>query len=122
MATKTKKPSAKKGCGQVLLDEISDLKKQLAEANANHLSFIDHHYELAKIMRVGFWEWDEINGNALSYSAQMAEIFDVDEAKIHVVLQGLADFEVMVHPDDLASYRKHTRNQLKQNETYRKPC
>ena len=118
LATKTKKPPAKKVCEQALLDEISDLKRQLVEARENNLSSVEHQHELAKIMRVGFWEWDEINNRALSYSAQMAEIFDVDEADIHTVLQGLEDFEPMVHPDDLEHYRKHISGNLKQDKTY----
>ena len=109
MATKTKKPSTKQVCEQALLDEISDLKKQLAESRLYYQNYNEHQQVIAKVIRVGFWEWDEIKGRALSYSAQMAEIFDIDAKDIDTVLQSLKDFEPMVHPEDLELYRENVK-------------
>jgi EAL domain-containing protein (putative c-di-GMP-specific phosphodiesterase class I)/signal transduction histidine kinase/DNA-binding response OmpR family regulator/HPt (histidine-containing phosphotransfer) domain-containing protein len=92
---------------QALRDEIEDLRAQLADAQAL-IDFREfRRQELSKMLNLGIWEWDELTDKPLSYSAELADVFGIELAELDRLFKNRAEFDRIVHPDDLQHYRSH---------------
>ena len=88
-------------------DEIEDLRAQLADAQAL-IDFREYRrQELSKMLNLGIWEWDELTDKPLAYSAELADVFGIDLAELDRLFENRAEFDRIVHPDDLQHYRSH---------------
>ena len=88
-------------------DEIEVLRAQLADAQAL-IDFREYRrQELSKMLKLGIWEWDELTDKPLAYSAELADVFGIDPAELDRLFENRAEFDRIVHPDDLQHYRSH---------------
>jgi len=60
--------------------------------------------ELSKMLKVGFWEWDELTQKPVSYSPEMAAVLGLDEARLQKLFRNPGSFRDILHPDDLPQY------------------
>ena len=58
------------------------------------------------MLNLGIWEWDEVENKPVFYSDEMGEVYGVDPAEFRSGFRTQADFERLVHPDDLAYFRE----------------
>ena len=93
-----------------LLDEIAELKLELAESRARNLLRDEHQRVIARSLQIGYWEWDELENKPVSYSEQLAEIFGIDYDGMMQTLASVEDFTEMVHPDDRDHYLAECRS------------
>ncbi|MGB5330453.1 MAG: EAL domain-containing protein [Gammaproteobacteria bacterium] len=107
MTAKIKQLAETPSTEQALRDEIEDLRAQLADAQAL-IDFREYRrQELSKMLNLGIWEWDELTDKPLSYSAELADVFGIDPAELDRLFENRAEFDRIVHPDDLQHYRSH---------------
>lgn len=106
MTTKSRKQSKTDSVEGRLRAEIKALRVELDEAQAA-IEFRDHRArELSKMLKLGIWEWDEIENKANFYSNEMAAVYGADVEEFKNEFRTQADFERIVHPDDLAYFRE----------------
>jgi PAS domain S-box-containing protein len=77
--------------------DITDRKIAESESQRNQ----DQLATAAELIRLGYWEWDEIRDRAIYYSEDLIEILDVDAT---VFIEGIKEGE-HIHPDDLDRYK-----------------
>ncbi|TNF89219.1 MAG: hybrid sensor histidine kinase/response regulator, partial [Gammaproteobacteria bacterium] len=68
--------------------------------------------ELSKMLKLGIWEWDEIEGKPIFFSDDMAYVFGIDPARLKSEFTTKQDFERLVHVDDLEHYRQRINSRL----------
>ena len=89
---------------QSLRDEIAQLRSQLASAQ-EYIEFQRfRRFELSRMLKVGFWEWDEIAQKPISYSPEMADVLGLDEDSLEKLFHNPEAFKRILHPDDLQHY------------------
>jgi len=104
---------------QSLRDENATLRVQLAEAQ----DFIElqkyRRVELSRMLKVGFWEWDEQAQVPITYSPEMADVLGLDLARLESYFHNPGDFKSILHPEDLALYEENlnARSLLKPGAT-----
>jgi len=92
---------------QELLEENQLLRKKNAEMTADLRCRKEREKTLSSAIRLGFWEWDEVNDRPGYLSAEYAEILGFSQQKLTKMYQAEEDLYNFVHPDDLALYRQH---------------
>jgi len=97
---------------QELRDEIDALRAELAAAKASIESRDHRSSELSKMLNLGIWEWDEARGKPIFYSEQMATVYGIDAEDFENGFTEQADFERLVHPDDLEFFREKIDGQI----------
>jgi EAL domain-containing protein (putative c-di-GMP-specific phosphodiesterase class I)/signal transduction histidine kinase/DNA-binding response OmpR family regulator/HPt (histidine-containing phosphotransfer) domain-containing protein len=116
LTVKIQKTSREDSIEQELRDEIATLRAQLDKAQAL-IEFHDYRRkEFSKMLKLGIWEWDEIDDKPIAYSDEMANVFGVDLSELEAIFKSKGDFEKLVHPKD----RKHYRQNL-DSKTILKP-
>ena len=85
---------------------IDELSQQVEELQQSTGSGNDRLRALSAALKLGFWEWDEVAGQATYYSPEMAQIFGVSMAELKEKLDSLDGFYDCIHPDDLEHYRR----------------
>ncbi len=91
-----------------LLSEIDRLRQQLAGAEARNDIIKERLKHFASALKLGFWEWDEIDDVAVSYSPGMAQIFDLDLEQFTDMFRRHQDFHAYIHPQDLDYFIEQT--------------
>ena len=76
-------------------------------------------HAVSKNLRAGFWEWDEIEDRVISYSEEMAAIFNFSLEELYANSQSLEDYYRFVHPDDLEHYKQHISDVKKELRDFR---
>ena len=95
------------GVEQELRAENEALKARLAEVEAQ-LEFVKlRRRELAKMLKVGFWEWDELENRPKSYSSYMADVLGLDQSTLDTYFHNPQKFRRILHPEDLRHYEQH---------------
>ena len=120
MATRARKTKSDRGEEQSLRDEIERLQAELDEARAA-IEFRDERRQaLSNMLRIGVWEWDEINGRPTYYSDELADVYGIDPKSLKTGFKSTRDFEQLVHPEDLETYREHSNSSkyLKPGESH----
>ena len=88
-------------------DEVEDLRAQLADAQAL-IDFREfRRQELSRMLNLGIWEWDEVTDKPIAYSAELADVFGIELSELDRLFENRAEFDRIVHPDDLQHYRSH---------------
>ena len=88
----------------MLREENAQLRAQLEKAEG-YIEFQRYRrHELSKMLKVGFWEWDEVARKPASYSLEMAAVLGLDEARLHKLFRNPDSFRQILHPDDLQHY------------------
>ena len=93
---------------EALLSEIDRLRQQLASAETRNDDIKERLKQFASSLKLGFWEWDEIDDVAVSYSPGMAQIFDLDLEQFTDMFRRHQDFHAYIHPEDLNYYIEQT--------------
>jgi EAL domain-containing protein (putative c-di-GMP-specific phosphodiesterase class I)/signal transduction histidine kinase/DNA-binding response OmpR family regulator len=97
---------------QELRDEIDALRTELAAAKASIESRDYRSGTFSRMLNLGIWEWDEIEGKPIFYSEQMAEVYGVDADDFESGFTSQTDFERLVHRDDLEHFREQIDGQI----------
>jgi PAS domain-containing protein len=97
---------------QELRDEIDALRSELAAATASIESRDYRSGTFSRMLNLGIWEWDEIEGKPIFYSEQMAEVYGVDADDFESGFTSQTDFERLVHRDDLEHFRERIDGQI----------
>lgn len=85
---------------------IDELSQQVEELQHSTGLGNDRLRALSAALKLGFFEWDEIEGRATYYSSEMAQIFGVSLEELKEKLDSLDGFYDCIHPDDLEHYKK----------------
>jgi len=104
-----KKPNTKDASNDVLKlrAENEALREQLAAAESLVEFFKFRRQEVSKMLKVGFWEWDEKTNRATSYSPEMADVLGLDQAGLEKHFRNPEEFKSILHPQDLQYYLEH---------------
>jgi EAL domain-containing protein (putative c-di-GMP-specific phosphodiesterase class I)/signal transduction histidine kinase/DNA-binding response OmpR family regulator len=87
-----------------LREEIAKLRARLAKAEDYIELQRQHRVQLSKMLKMGFWEWDEKTQQPIFYSPEMAVVLGVDEARLQKLFRNTDAFNEILHPDDLQYY------------------
>ena len=91
---------------QALLDENASLRQKLEELEATSSAKEGWLQTLASQIKLGFWEWDEVEDCATYYSKEIAKMFGVSQTELYERFKFEDDFFAYVHPDDVEHYRQ----------------
>jgi PAS domain-containing protein len=104
LTSKLKKPQQATSSEVSLRAEIAGLRAQLAEAEG-YIEFQRYRrFELSKMLKVGFWEWDEKADKPISYSPEMAAVLGLEQTRLEQLSRNADAFKRILHPDDLAYF------------------
>ena len=89
---------------QLILDENARLRQKLEKFEAMSSAKEDRLQVLSSQLKLGFWEWDEVENTATYYSGELATLFGVSLSTLYKSYKTDEDFLVSVHPDDVNHY------------------
>ena len=92
---------------QLLLNENASLRQKLEKFEALSSAQEDRLQVLASQIKLGFWEWDEVENCAAFYSEEMAKIFGVSLTDLYDRFKTEEGFYSYIHPDDIEHYRNN---------------
>jgi len=104
LTAKVKNISETRTTELVLLDEIAELRSQLADAQALNEFREYRRKELSKMLNLGIWEWDEKNNRPISYSREMAGVIGIDPAELENFYRNPEQLVSIIHPEDKEQY------------------
>jgi EAL domain-containing protein (putative c-di-GMP-specific phosphodiesterase class I)/signal transduction histidine kinase/response regulator RpfG family c-di-GMP phosphodiesterase len=107
LTTKSDKSKQALTAEQRLRAENETLKEQLAASEARVEFFKFRRQEVSKMLKVGFWEWDEKTGLPTSYSPEMADVLGLDRDTLEKYFHNPGEFKRILHPQDLQHYLEH---------------
>jgi EAL domain-containing protein (putative c-di-GMP-specific phosphodiesterase class I)/signal transduction histidine kinase/DNA-binding response OmpR family regulator len=115
LTTNSDKSRPASAAEQKLRDENEALKEQLAAAQSLVEFFKFRRQEVSKMLKVGFWEWDEKANRSTSYSPEMADVLGLDQSVLETCFHNPEEFKRILHPQDLQYYQEHmeSRSTLK---------
>ncbi len=89
---------------RALLDENASLQQKLENIEAISCANEDRLKTLSSQIKLGFWEWDEVEECAIYYSEEMAKIFGISLEELYDRYKTLEEFVSCIHPDDKKYY------------------
>jgi len=92
---------------QLLVAENASLHQKLEKFEAIASAREVRLQILSSQIKLGFWEWDEIENCAAFYSEEMANIFGVSLTDIYDRFKTEEGFYSYIHPDDIEHYRNN---------------
>ena len=92
---------------QALFDEVEALREQLAANQAARLFARGLNETLSKVLRVGYWTWNEITGRPISFTEDMATILGLSLESLYAQYRCEEDYIKFVHADDVVHYFKN---------------
>ena len=101
LTTESTPPQESISIEQQLRNENAALKKELAEARAYLKIQKYRRREFARMLKIGFYEWDERNNRPISYSPEVAEVLGLDRGMMEKFFHNPDLFKRFLHPDDL---------------------
>ena len=66
---------------------------------------------ISKMLKVGFWEWNEKTNKPISFSPEMADVLGVDASRLEYLFHQPQAFNEMLHPDDVQAYEHNSDSQ-----------
>lgn len=75
------------------------------EKEANVLA--ERNLLLASSIKLGYWEWDEVENRPAYLSEAFAEIFGLELSTLYQVYQNEESLYKFIHPEDLGIYQEH---------------
>jgi EAL domain-containing protein (putative c-di-GMP-specific phosphodiesterase class I)/signal transduction histidine kinase/FixJ family two-component response regulator len=110
LTAKVKKLSATGSTEQALLEEIAELRTQLADAQTL-IEFREYRrHELSKMLSLAIWEWDEITNKPINFSPEMADVIGIDADELKNYFHNPEQLKDLVHPDDREFYLEHSNS------------
>lgn len=100
------------------INEQSQRIEELEHASGDNLIRLR---SLSAALKLGFWEWDEVEGFSTFYSPEMAVIFGVSMDELKTRLDSLDGFFGCVHPDDLEHYKINNKSPAAGSEAAKAP-
>ncbi|MCP4765915.1 MAG: EAL domain-containing protein [Gammaproteobacteria bacterium] len=107
MTTKSDKPKQASNSEQALRAENKALKEQLAAAEALNEFFKFRRQEVSKMLKVGFWEWDENANRPTSYSPEMGDVLGLDQSALENYFRNPEEYNRIIHPQDIEHFQNH---------------
>ena len=92
---------------RALLDENRMLRESLAERESELESRKEREKILSRAIKLGFWEWDEVNDRPAYLSEEFASMLGFSQEALHEIYHCEEDLYQFIHPDDLENYRHH---------------
>jgi len=89
---------------QLILDENADLRRKLEKLEASSSTQRDRLLVLASQIKLGFWEWDEVQKCPAFFSEEMANIFGITLKDLYDRYKSHKKFTSCIHPDDIQHY------------------
>ncbi|HUV22685.1 MAG TPA: PAS domain-containing protein, partial [Gammaproteobacteria bacterium] len=89
---------------QQLRAENRALQTELARLRESMEFQQNRRQNFAKMLKVGFWEFDEITRKPISYSPEMANVLGIDAARLEALSFIAGALSDIVHPDDIQIY------------------
>jgi EAL domain-containing protein (putative c-di-GMP-specific phosphodiesterase class I)/signal transduction histidine kinase/DNA-binding response OmpR family regulator len=105
LTTNSDKSKQASGNEQKLRAENEALKEKLIATEALVEFFKFRRQELSKMLKMGFWEWDEKENRATSYSPEMANVLGLDPSALEKCFRNPEEFKRLLHPQDLERYQ-----------------
>jgi PAS domain S-box-containing protein len=102
---------------QKLLEENRRLQEKIAKMEAELQSRKEREQTLSAAIKLGFWEWDEINNRPNYLSKEFATILGFSQDELYELYQCEKDLYDFVHPEDLAHYKYHVNLLAKEKNT-----
>ena len=89
------------------MQEITDLRRQLADAEAL-IEFREfRRQELSKMLNLAIWEWDEIANKPINYAKEMPDVIGINSDELSNYFHKPEQLSELVHPDDMEYYLEH---------------
>ncbi|MDC1287616.1 EAL domain-containing protein [Gammaproteobacteria bacterium] len=110
MTSKPRKSQQTASSEESLRAEIAALRVQLAEAQETIEFQRKRRFELSKMLKVGFWEWDEKTHKPISFSPEMSAVLGLDQTRLEQLIRNPDAFNNILHPDDLSHYEANLRS------------
>ena len=82
---------------QQLRDENEALKAELAQMRRSMDLQKYRRHEVSKMLKVGFWEWDEIHQQPISFSPEMADVLGIDQAQVEAIFHDSEPTRIQRH-------------------------
>jgi diguanylate cyclase (GGDEF)-like protein len=92
---------------RALMDENRMLRRSLADREAELESRKGREKILSSAIKLGFWEWDEVNDHPGYLSEEFATILGFSQKELYELYHCEEDLYNFVHPDDLELYKHH---------------
>ena len=92
---------------EALPPENRRLRRDLAAREAELESRQEREPTLSAAIKLGFWEWDEIENRPSYLSEEFASILGFTQEEIYEVYHSEEDLYRFIHPDDLEHYQHH---------------
>jgi len=102
------KPVSLQSSKQELFDEVEYLREKIASREAGRKFRQELKNNLSAAIKLGYWEWDEIENRPSYFSQEMVTILGMDLASLYEQYQCEEDPFHLIHPDDLDHYRNNT--------------
>jgi signal transduction histidine kinase/DNA-binding response OmpR family regulator/HPt (histidine-containing phosphotransfer) domain-containing protein len=102
---------------QGMLEANRLLQLKVAELEQELQSRKEREQTLAGAIRLGFWEWDEIDNRPSYLSLEYASILGFTQQELYELYQQEEDLYNFVHPEDLAEYKQHVLMPPKEKNT-----
>ena len=83
------------------------MREKIAELETELQSRKERERTLSGAIKIGFWEWDEINDRPSYLSPEFASILGLSQEKLYEIYQREDDLYDFVHPEDLEQYKYH---------------
>jgi len=89
---------------RALLNENAGLHQKLDKFEAISSAREDRLKALSSQIKLGYWEWDEVEDCAIYYSEEMAKIFGINLEELYHRYKTHQEFLSCIHPDDVEHY------------------
>ena len=95
------------GSKRALVDENRMLRRRLADRDAELESRKEREQTLSGAIKLGLWEWDEVNNRPSYLSEEFASILGLSQTEVSELYHCEEDLYRFIHPDDLENYKHH---------------
>lgn len=85
------------------------LRQRIEEMEKEAGILAERNLLLADSIKLGYWEWDEVENKPSYLSEAFAEIYGVDLLQLYEIYQREEDLYKFIHPDDLNNYEGHVQ-------------
>ena len=90
-----------------LVEENRRLSQRIETMEKEAEVLAERNLLLADSIKLGYWEWDEIEDKPAHLSQAFAEIFGLELSELYKIYQSEEDLYGFIHPEDRGIYQRH---------------
>lgn len=108
-----------------LIDQSLRMASQLGAkpvAMSEHQHVRQRMMDAARLAKLGFWEWDEIEDRAIFCSDELANIFGVTIDEFLHQASSMSEFSQQIHPDNREQYLRANKKMLNSKTGFEIEC